>query len=955
MKRVFNLVAVFIIACSQLIMPGSVLVNAEGSNDVSSLLWQNISVDHQDTSDGSRLSVTATFDDSQKKITAGDEIYLSWPQIGNATMQAYASTKDIIYNGVNIGQAVITSSGVRLVFNEGVNQFDQGTVHGGIEFKVQVNNTNSVTSTENININGGNISVPISVSKEVSDGGTGTGTRNFSDKNGVIYVSDPTRVMWDISLNSNKEPMVSNIVMADTIKDSPGSHTLLPETFYIEVASANGSSKTFRGVEGVEEVKNQYGATFDYSVEQGTINVVIPQSAATYNSFRIVYYTQITDTDVASFTNNLEVDYQVHGQAPQHDSRDKEIENINSNAWGEGSKTSRLTILKQDTEGKPLADAKFVLKDKKGKIVKADLVSDAEGKIEVTQLTPGEYYLEETDAPKGYKILTEDVYINVNKPTIEEKVTNEREVVLGRLEINKVETNKEDTHLANAKFVLTSNETGTTYEVTTNEAGQGIIEGLPLGAYTLKEIEAPAGYVLNNTEYPIEIKEDETTKNTTQITVANDPIIPVGQLTIVKVDAKDKEVKLSGAEFTLTSATDGQTYHLVTNDQGEVTTGEIPAGDYTLVETKAPAGYLLNTESKDVKIEKDQTIKLAVENTKVLPWTPLEPSKPILGSVEVTKVDAEDNTKVLSGAEFKLTSVKDGKEYTLVTDADGKAKVSDLPVGTYTLVETKAPKGYVLDETPQTVEVKYDETTSNVTTLTVSNEKETPWTPLEPSTTLGSVRVMKVDANNQSKVLPGTKFNLTSKTTGKIYSLITNDKGIAEVTNLPLGKYDLQEIQSAAGYLLDSKIKELTIKENKDTNNEVNLTVTNTAVLPWTPLEPSTPLGSVEVTKVDAEDNTKVLSGAEFKLTSKADGKEYTLVTDAEGKAKVSQLALGEYTLVETKAPEGYVLDETPQTIEVKKDEATKNVSSITVSNEKETPWTPLEPSTPLGSVEVTK
>ncbi|MEG2707748.1 MAG: SpaA isopeptide-forming pilin-related protein, partial [Vagococcus sp.] len=84
---------------------------------------------------------------------------------------------------------------------------------------------------------------------------------------------------------------------------------------------------------------------------------------------------------------------------------------------------------------------------------------------------------------------------------------------------------------------------------------------------------------------------------------------------------------------------------------------------------------------------------------------------------------------------------------------------------------------------------------------------------------------------------------------------------------------------------------------------------------------------------VDVEDNTKVLSGAEFKLTSEADGKEYTLVTDAEGKAKVSQLALGEYTLVETKAPEGYVLDETPKTIEVKKDEATKNTVQVMVEN----------------------
>ena len=141
------------------------------------------------------------------------------------------------------------------------------------------------------------------------------------------------------------------------------------------------------------------------------------------------------------------------------------------------------------------------------------------------------------------------------------------------------------------------------------------------------------------------------------------------------------------------------------------------------------------------------------------------------------------------------------------------------------------------------------------------------------------------------------------------------------------------------------------MKADKSSNNTTHITVKNEAKLPWVPLTPSTPLGSVSVTKVDSKDITKTLPGAEFKLTEISTGKEYHLVTDAEGKAVVTKLPLGQYKLEETKAPKGYVLDKTIQELEVKADKSSNNTTHITMKNEAELPWIPLIPSTPTISV----
>ncbi len=958
MNKIVNLILVVLMMFSNVFSLGGILANAEGFQDVSSELLSGILVDKQEINDGGKLKIKATFDDRNKKIESGDMIKVAWPTMNNVKGQGFSKTYPFSIDGVTIGQAVITLDGAVLTFNDNVNQFDRGTVKGGFDFEVQFNNMNDKTSTEEIHLTGGNITTAIKVSKKVSQGGNEGEVRNFSDKNGLIYVNDTSRVFWDISLNGNKDAMASDIRMVDTIKDSPKSHKLLPETFYFEVKGPN-KNKVFRGTEGVEQLKNEFNATFNYSVEEGTIEVVIPKQQASYNSFRIAYYTQITDEEVASFKNEMVVDYQVHNKEPQQDNKEKIIDNIGGGAWGEGSKLSKLTVVKKDGKSnKPLAGATFNLKSKDGVIVRENLISDENGQIIIKNLEPKEYFLEEVNAPEGYKLLEEPVLINVNKVTVEKEILNMPEEVFGGIEIFKVDSKDESKGLSGAKFVLKSELTGETAELVSDENGKAKLEGLAIGKYSLVETEAPEGYELDPTVHLVEVTKNKEAKNITNVTIANEAIEPLGSVEVTKVDKGNLGIKLADTIFELKEDATGKVIKLVTDENGKATASDLPLGEYTIKELKAPKGYLLDSKEQSITVEQNEAtankVAVVAKNTKVTPWIPLTPSTP-LGSVEITKVDSKDASKVLAEAEFKLKEVATSKEYKLVTDATGKANVNKLPLGAYTLEETKAPAGYVLNKEIIELEVKEDKETKNTTAITVENEVKVPWTPLEPSTPLGGVEITKVDSKDASKVLAEAEFKLKEVATSKEYKLITDATGKASINKLPLGSYTLEETKAPAGYVLDKKVKELEVKEDKETKNTTAITVENEVKVPWTPLEPSTPLGSVEVTKVDKGNLETRLADTVFELKEDATGKVTKLVTDESGRATASELPLGEYTLKELKAPKGYLLDSKEQFITVEQNEATANKVAVVAKNSKVTPWLPLEPSTPLGSVEITK
>lgn len=181
--------------------------------------------------------------------------------------------------------------------------------------------------------------------------------------------------------------------------------------------------------------------------------------------------------------------------------------------------------------------------------------------------------------------------------------------------------------------------------------------------------------------------------------VWNEIYEPSSDLVIVKSDENGQP--LAGATFRVSSKENPQVVHEVTTNAAGRAQVTLPLGEYTVVETEAPAGYVLDTRSRDVSIVEDETAEITLTN---------QPRRLV-----VTKVDAADTARKLQGATFELRAA-DGTVVgaSQVTNAQGEVIFTKLPAGTYQLVETQAPAGYVLSSTPITVTVPNEGATVQV-------------------------------------------------------------------------------------------------------------------------------------------------------------------------------------------------------------------------------------------------
>ncbi|WP_255294733.1 MSCRAMM family protein, partial [Bacillus thuringiensis] len=413
--------------------------------------------------------------------------------------------------------------------------------------------------------------------------------------------------------------------------------------------------------------------------------------------------------------------------------------------------------------------------------------------------------------------------------------------------------------LAGAEFKL-KNEAGQVVgeAKTTNKDGVVKFESLVPGKYTLEETKAPEGYKALEVTVEVNVVANEVVKQE----VTNEKV--TGQFEIVKVDAEDKTKVLSDAEFEVYK--DGKKVaELKTDESGKVMSPKLPLGEYTVKETKAPAGYKLSNKEWKVTIQNEkEVVKVEAENEK------------ILGSLQIIKMDDKDQTKRLAGAEFTLKDAKGNvvKEG-ITTDKSGTVKVDGLVPGEYTLEETKAPEGYEL--TKQIIHVTVDG--EKVVDAKVTNSKS-----------LGQFEIVKVDAEDKTKVLSDAEFEVY-KDGKKVDTLRTDKTGKVVSQKLEPGKYTLKETKAPQGYKLLKEEIEVVVEADKVVQVQV---------------ENAKELGSLQVIKKDAE-NGKVLAGAEFKLKNEAGqvvGEAKT--TNKDGVVKFESLVPGKYTLEETKAPEGY-------------------------------------------------
>lgn len=416
---------------------------------------------------------------------------------------------------------------------------------------------------------------------------------------------------------------------------------------------------------------------------------------------------------------------------------------------------------------------------------------------------------------------------------------------------------------------------------TTGADGKTTITNVRPGSYIITEIKAPDGYLIDDPTRTITV-----TSGDTQTIVFKDT--KPGGLIIEKRDSVTKE-PLAGATFKVTTsdgrfvAQDGgatSTNGLYTTDaNGQIHIVDLDPDTYVVTEVTAPDGYLMDAPSQTVKIEKNDTQTLTFYDTP-------------LGGLTIVKVDSESG-KRLEGAKIEVAKMNGEIVGTYVTDKLGVIQLPDLDDGWYQLTEIKAPKGYLLDSTPQKVEVKKGETK----TFEFEN------------TASASMLIHKIDSVTR-KGIQGVKFVVYDSSMTPIGEYESDDQGYVHLNKtLEDGKYYVREIVAAEGYILDNKVKSFTVLAG------------DTTMIEW---ENTSELGQIQVIKT-SEGYSSVnglpagtpLSGAIFAVYDKQNNVVDKFQTNENGIGSSKKLPLGIYTVKEVQAPANYGLNPTVFTADI--------------------------------------
>lgn len=593
----------------------------------------------------------------------------------------------------------------------------------------------------------------------------------------------------------------------------------------------------------------------------------------------------------------------------------------------------------------------------------------------------GNYRIEEVRAPDGYTQNTQYVEIKVDKNTAYQMdsvsgdaiitVTYENHPVKGKLVIHKSgETLKsfkkdfvyEETSLEGAEFEIYAAEDIFTPDhqvdeqgnrhviyakdtlvktVTTNKNGEAVIKDLPLGKYRVKETKAPAGFVLNpdSQEVAFIYKDQNTPEIEEKLEFSNER--QKVELSVEKRDAETGKA-LKGATFGLYNKeaissgdkvivkADTLLQEITSNEKGKAAfTLDLPLGRYYVKELQAPAGYV----SSDEILEFDATYQ--GQDVKTIKLKSVKKNQPT--TVEVTKADITTGTE-LDGASMSVLD-KDGNVIDSWTSVkDSPHVIKRLQVGkTYILREELAPYGYLratdveftISDTAEVQKVKMEDEVP-VARLLVNKKGEF----LDSVSLLDNAKGMIEHLFNYvTGNLTDVTFNVYAAEAIRaadgvsadyyaadelVGSITTDGNGIAQMDNLPLGRYYIVEKETAHGYVLDNEPRyvDLTYRD-QDTP-----LVTYSA--DW---QNARQRVQVEVLKKE-KDSDKVLSGAIFGLYAADDivsskGKvllaKDTLIelktTDEDGKIQfVADLPIdSRYYIKELAAPDGYVTDQEPQ------------------------------------------
>ena len=618
-----------------------------------------------------------------------------------------------------------------------------------------------------------------------------------------------------------------------------------------------------------------------------------------------------------------------------------------------------LSVQKVDKEtGKviPIAGAQFQILDEDKNPITMEVhyptpmeidtfETDANGSFTLPEkLEHGSYYLHETKAPEGYLLGVEDIPFVVDQEFDWENplsITYPDAPAKGKIRVTKTDKETDKPIPSGAEFTVTAAEDITTPDgtirtekgtvvatLTTDEKGKAETEALYLGKYVVKETKAPNGYLLNPKEFAVtlEYEDQETEIVYGDVTVPDE--LAKGKIRVKKTDAETGN-GLSGAEFEIRAKEDIVTPDgtvkakagtvvdtITTSDKGTAETKKLYLGKYEVQETKAPEGYLLNTQKYPVElIYADQETEIVYGDVTV-------PDEIAKGKIRITKTDKETNKPIPSGAEFTVTAAEDITTpdgtvraekgtvvATLTTDDKGKAETDKLYLGKYVIKETKAPEGYLLNPKEFEVTLAYKDQTTEI----VYGDVTVPNQPAK-----GQIEILKKDEET-GNLLSGAEFTVTAAediTTPDgtvraekgtvVDTIVTDTTGIARSKELYLGKYVVKETKQPIGFIRPNQTWDVELKyaDQKTELVKENLTIKN---------QPTEIIIDKKETGTD-----KPLEGVKFVIWNKDKedpidpGMQHKEIytTDANGKIRLLYLEPGNYAVAEVESIPGYAWDD---------------------------------------------
>lgn len=549
-----------------------------------------------------------------------------------------------------------------------------------------------------------------------------------------------------------------------------------------------------------------------------------------------------------------------------------------------------LKLRKTDKGGKLLDGAVFHVS---GNGYDRD-VTVTNGEITVNELPIGDYTVTEKTAPNGYLVNVAPFKTTVSaNHTAETTITDEAPT--GKISIKKSDSKgnvQGEASLEGAEYTVYGADGQEVGKITTDKDGNGSLENLVLGTYTVKETKAPEAYDLDWNTYTVELTYKD--QNTAIIlgNVDSKENVKTGKIEIKKTDTEGNPLK--SGEFGIYANADmyiGDTLYkkgqlvvsIKTDDSGVARSGDLPYGSYYVKEISAPTqeggnshNFVLSDDTQYVKINgKNKTDTVTFVDKKV--------------TASKTTITGTDEIK---GAVMTVTD-NDGKVIDTWTSDGNPHSIKGLHEGwEYTLTETTAPEGYV----------RADEIT-----FTVTKEK----VDQEVNMFDAQVKVTKTDALTGDAV-KGAEFTVFDKD-GNIVDKWTTDGTAHAVSGLDAGcEYILKETKTPEGYMT---APDRTLVVSGEQNMDVEI-------------KEQPVLTDIEVQKVDAQ-TKKVIRSKDFEFTMYSDAECKNAITTVSadknaGTATFKDLRYGTYYIKETKAPTGYLLSK-----EVKKVVIDDNLENV--------------------------